>query len=165
MRVATLAVVSWLWATPARADEPPQAVAVLVGASTALVPFGVSATLLSRQGGLQDPRAAVFTLSAGLALAPIVAHAIVGEWDRAAIFGAVPVASAAGVVAVFSLRPDTFRKADRVARVSAGTLLTLLILSSGVGVIDCFFATERADVALVPSLDRGVASLSVGGLW
>ena len=87
-----------LVALAARADseEPPVASALVVGATTALVPFAFGATLIASTHDRTTQNAAVYTMEAGLTLAPFVAHGIVGEsplaWelrDRCALVGSL----------------------------------------------------------------------------
>ena len=160
---AAVAVSALSVASPARADEPPEGLAVAAGTATALVPFGIASLMMAHEGGTADPRAGVIVLSSGLALAPVVGHLIVREWGRAGLLGALGAAGAGGMIGLFEAEPRTFRRGDKVTRMVAGALLAYLLATSTFGILDCLYANERSPVSVVPAFDGRSASLSIAG--
>src|SRR5262245_50064231 len=95
---------------PARAakpdSDPPVALSIAAGVATALVPLAVGGGMIASSGDGQTRIAGLMVLEAGLALAPIVSHAVAREGRRALLFGALPVASAAAMAVYTALTPD-----------------------------------------------------------
>src|SRR5262245_41334942 len=93
--------------TPPEAAPPSVDVAIAVGVATALVPLVVGTSLLAAQS-FDSARLPVHLIDAGLALAPIAAHAWLGEWQRGAAFGALSVTTSLGVSTLIEARPQLF---------------------------------------------------------
>src|SRR5690242_4296177 len=72
---------------PRRAWRPPVALAILAGAATALIPLAIGSSLAAAgtTDGAKDVGLGI--AGAGIALSPIVAHGVLGEWRRAMAFG------------------------------------------------------------------------------
>ena len=92
--------------TTASDDDDSGLLAFVTGAATALVPVAIGATMADR--GKDDPakNAGLILAGGGLALSPFTAHAVNGEWKRAAVFSAVPVATEIAISIFLTARPD-----------------------------------------------------------
>lgn len=156
--------------------EPPVAVAVVSGAVTALVPMVLGVMHIAAQSPTADgPRNVGFAVSGvGPALAPIVAHAVLGEWKRAAVFGAAPVAAEIGICAYVAAMPDSVFHGTKGSRTGFGLLYTAELLTSAVGLVDVMMARERArldrrgphilgGLRVMPSVGPGHAGIVLGG--
>jgi hypothetical protein len=172
-------------ATPSRADpptvssrapeQPDGGLALLVGSATEVAGFAAGGILLGTSGDRNAPNnAGWLAIQGGFTLAPLVAHAVVGEWGRGALFSAVPAAMFGGSVGLIAYAPDV---------VSGGTLEQQRVLwaffgvafvSSVVGVVDAVLAGGRAKpsagaanpraLRLAPVATAGGAGLALGGL-
>jgi hypothetical protein len=170
-------------ATPSRADPPsakPEqvadgALALFAGSATAVAGFAAGGILLGTSGDRNEPNnAGWLAIQGGFTLAPLVAHAVVGEWGRGALFSAVPAAMFGGSAGLMAYAPDV---------VSGGTLeqqrvlwafFGVAFLSSVVGVVDAALAGGRSKTAagatsarslrLAPVATPGGAGLALGGL-
>ncbi len=142
----------WLLAPDARAradapprDEPEPKVgwATVGGALTAIVPLAIGSSIIASTEDVGRRRAGSVTIAAGLALAPIVSHLAAREWTRAAIFGAIPVACFAGMVALLEVQPTADVYGTRSGRLTYGLVLSFGVLSAGLGIIDTLGAARR----------------------
>jgi hypothetical protein len=166
MRSVVLAAVvtaMGLSAREARADGPDPAVAVVVGAASVVAGFVVGGTLTATSpGSPPGNEAGWFAIEGGFSLAPLLAHGVVGEWGRGAVFAAVPTATTLATVPVF---------ASNDAAVEHGTLTQQRIMwglfcgglaTSMVGIIDAAMASGRA-VQVAPVLGPHGMGLTLGG--
>jgi hypothetical protein len=170
-------------AAPSRADPPsakPEpvtdgALALFAGSATLVAGFGAGGILIGTSGDRNAPNnAGWLAIQGGFALAPLVAHAVVGEWGRGALFSAVPAAMFGGSAGMIAYAPDI---------VSGGTLeqqrilwgfFGVAFLSSVFGVVDATLAGGRAKTGagathlrglrLAPVATAGGAGLALGGL-
>ena len=156
---------------PPRVRPPPIAVALTVGVATALIPLalGTMHTAGAISDGSRDVGYAV--AGAGFALSPIVAHVALGQWKRAAAFGAVPVATELGIIGLVSAFPDAVFHRSQGSRTAFALLFTADVLGAALGLVDVMLAGERARAApalggltLLPTVGRGQAGLVVGGM-
>jgi hypothetical protein len=162
----------------ARSAEPPVEVAVIAGAATALVPMVLGAMHIAAQpqtAATDGPRNVGFAVSGvGPALAPIVAHAVLGEWKRAAVFGAIPVAAEIGLCAYLQAMPDAVFQGSKGSRLGFALIYSADLFGAALGMVDVMMARERARldrrgpdilgrVRLVPSVGPGRAGLVLGG--
>jgi hypothetical protein len=166
MRSNTFAAVlaaAFLGAPPARADGPDPAVAFAAGAATILAGFVVGGTFIAMdQGDAAKAEAGWFAIEGGFSLAPLVSHALVGEWARGAVFAAVPTATTLATIPVFELNDAGVEHGTLPQqRVMWGLFCGGLAVSTA-GVIDTVFAPGRA-VHVVPVLGAGNAGFDVGG--
>ncbi len=156
-------------------DAVPAAKATAIGGVlTALAPAVVSSALLSTSDSAQTKTAAIHLVEWGLAVAPMVAHGTPREWKRGLAFSAVPVASAIAMSLLIGIRPITFTEGTKkdIQYAFAG-LLSVSILSSGVGLIDGIMGIERAKrlvktsnahaLWIGPVIGSERAMISVGG--
>ncbi len=122
----------------ARAEEPraPVAEALLAGAGSAMVPFAIGAGLAAGDGSVTQKNAGLVVANAGLCLGPLVSHAIVGEWDRGALFAA---------------RPGTVFGDDAELPTLFTALFAVSVLGGALGLADTALAGERLRAQVVPS--------------
>jgi hypothetical protein len=148
------------------AGEPPVLASVAAGAGLALGSLAVAGVVLATHQSQASRRPGAYTLLYGLSLAPIVSHAIVGEWARAAWFGAVPVVTALAATALIEASPSLLEAGGLGNRRVLTLCYTLVLLSSAVGLYDSILAGERARaqrVAFGPLLGRGELGVALGG--
>lgn len=185
-RTASLVIALLLGASPRRAGagpvepppsaEPPVAVAVVAGLATTLVPLVIGVGFVAGQGqtastdGLRNVGFAVSGV--GPALGPIVAHVVLGEWTRAAVFGAVPVAAEISLCAYVKAMPDAVFQGTATSRLGFGLLYSADIFGAALGIVDVMMARERArrrgpnllgGLRVVPSVGPGHAGIVLGG--
>jgi hypothetical protein len=168
---SALALSVTLLPAAARAEKPDEALALLVGSGTTLAGFAAGSLLLGTSGDqrLQN-NIGWLTIQGGFALAPLTAHAVVGEWGRGALFAAAPAAMWGGSLGLVQYAPNV---------VGHGTLEQQRVLwgffgvgffSSAVGVVDAMFAGKRvqhgssARMRVAPLVATGTAGLSLEGL-
>jgi hypothetical protein len=159
---------------PLRA-EPPVAIAVVAGIATALVPLIIGGMYIAahQDDGPRDVGVAVSGV--GAALSPIVAHAILGEWKRAAVFGALPVASEIGLSVFLATAPDSAFHGTQGTRTAFGLLYTADLFGAALSMVDVMMARDRARsgairsaggplrVVVSPAVGRGQAGIVLGG--
>jgi hypothetical protein len=149
-----------------RAEKPEPAVGFLAGSSVFFAGFAVGGVLLGTSNGndVQD-NAGWLTIEAGFSLAPLVSHALVGEWTRALVFTAPPVAVFGGSAALLAIHPSTIERGELSDQRVMWSLFGVGLLSSVVGLVDAGLAKGRArDVAIAPLVGPGQVGLRVGGI-
>lgn len=129
--------------TTASDDDNSGLLAFVTGAATALVPVAIGATMADR--GKDDPakNAGLILAGGGLALSPFTAHAVNGEWKRAAAFSAVPVATEIAISIFLTARPDAVYQGTKVTRTVFGILFTTDVFIAALGLVDASFAGDR----------------------
>jgi hypothetical protein len=163
--------------------EPPVTIAVVAGFATAILPIVIgvanNATASTTTFGPRNVGYAV--AGVGPALSPIVAHLVLGEWARAAAFGAVPVAAEVGMCSLMAAEPGSVFSGTVGTRTLFGLLVSADLFGAGVGMVDVMMAKERwrarkkgptarlaADplhgLRLAPFGGVGRAGLSLGGV-
>jgi hypothetical protein len=153
-----------LVAPSARAEDGPDpTVAFALGTATLLAGFVVGGTLIAtNQGDAAKSEAGWFALESGFTLAPLVSHAVVGEWVRGAAFASIPTATTLATIPVFLVNG---------AGVEHGTLPQQRVMwglfcgglaASMAGVIDTLFSPGRG-LHVTPVLGVGNAGVVVGG--
>jgi hypothetical protein len=154
----------------ARADEPDTALALFAGASVDVVGFIAGGTVVSTSpaGGAGDARRSFgwLAIESGFVAAPLVAHGIVGEWGRGAVFSVVPVASLAATAAMYRTRTDSVDNSSLDDQRVAWSLFTAALIASTVGLVDVVSAPNRrraSGIALVPALSPTMAGLQLQG--
>ena len=156
---------------PAKRPKPPVVIAVIAGLATALIPLGLGSMHTAGATSDADRDSGFMVAGAGLALAPIVSHLILGEWRRAAAFGAVPVASEILLVTQLSTRPDSAFHGTSLSRSAFGALVTFDLFGAAVGIYDAMLAGERAErdaatlsgFRLIPTFGPTRLGLSLSG--
>jgi hypothetical protein len=167
--VACLSLVMWIAAAPAAAEEePPVAGSMAAGIALAMVPLAVGSTLIANSPNESVQNAGLFTLMGGLALAPILSHAIAGEWKRAVVFAALPVAGTVAMAVLVSQVPNVIADLGVAeTRVPFAASLIAAVFGSAGGLADSFLAGARARarrVSLVPTVGPHQVGLAIGGL-
>jgi hypothetical protein len=134
-------------ADPLPGAEPPVAVAVVAGLATTLLPLVIGVGFVAGQGqtaATDGQRNVGFAVSGvGPALGPIVAHVVLGEWARAAAFGAAPVAAEVGLCAYVKAMPDSVFQGTAGTRLGFGLLYSADIFGAALGIVDVMMARER----------------------
>jgi hypothetical protein len=155
-------------ATPASAPsrKPPLAAAVLCGVGTALIPLVLGATFTATAHSDSGRNLGLQVAGVGPALAPIAGHLVLGEWTRAAAFGAAPVLGEIGMVTYMHLKPQaTFHGGDGDLAIFA-TFFLLDLLGATVGMTDVVMVNERTKppaLTLAPLASGGRFGLTVRG--
>jgi hypothetical protein len=159
-------------ADPVSSDERRAWWGLGVGVATALVPAAVGASLYSAGDDFQSKHAGVYLLCGGLALAPVASHLIAREYGRALLFGALPLASMAGMVGLVESHPDVLFEGDVPRRVLFAVLISVDVLASTIGLADSLGGPDRARArrrraafGVVPTVGAHTAGLSLGGVF
>ncbi len=152
---------------PAHAEPPDTALALFTGAATTVAGFAAGALLLgtSNDRNLAN-NAGWLTMQGGFALAPLCAHAVVGEWSRGALFATAPAAMWGGSVALMEYAPNVVGHGTLEEQRVLWGFFGVAFFSSAVGIVDATFAGSRAAerVRVAPMATRGGAGLSLEGL-
>jgi hypothetical protein len=149
-------------AEPAPSDRD-AVLAGIVGAATAFAGFAVGGTLIGVTGDNAPANMAGWlTMESGFALAPLTAHAVVGEWGRGFAFSALPTAATLGSVPVFLYNEGAVIHGSLPQQRWMYGFMVGAILSSGVGVIDATLAPRR-HLYVTPTVGAGSAGVVVGG--
>jgi hypothetical protein len=174
MRVLLAAIMLAACAGTARAQsdsnegETRALIATGAGAALAITGLAVGGTVLAMHEGEADRKVGAYTLLTGFALAPIVSHAIAGEWDRAALFGAVPVAAAIGATLMIESGPVLLGRGQLGQRRVLALCYGIELLSSAIGLFDSLNAGQRArdrtrSLAVAPWIERDRLGIAFGG--
>jgi|HubBroStandDraft_4_1064222.scaffolds.fasta_scaffold207233_3 hypothetical protein len=172
MRSFSLVLGSALLALPrfARATEPDTDLAFFTAAALDTAGFIAGSALMatSRTGGSGDAQRSFgwLTIQAGFTLSPIAAHAVVGEWDRGALFAAVPAGALAGTAAFYRSRTDGVEFSTQDSQWLVWGLFTAGLAVSTAAAIDVLFAGRRRHeptLALRPAIGPGQAGLRIEG--
>ena len=161
------AVVRTARAEPER-DELPVAGAFLAGAATALIPLGVGASIIVSSQGHSSQNTGVAIVESGFVLAPLLSHAVVGEWKRGALFSIAPAIAAMGMATLLQTNPDVVNGGKLQPQYLFVGAFVATMFSSSFGVVDVFGANDRAflrKVTVTPVTARGELGLGVGGLF
>jgi len=154
------------------AADPPVGIALATGAATALIPLALGAAHTANASTYASRNAGFVVAGAGFALAPIVAHVVVGEYARAAAFGALPLAVDISVIALTTANPDAIFAATKGSRTAFGIFFGAGVFGAMLGLVDVAFARDRARARLpkalrgamvAPMIGPGTAGLVVGG--
>jgi hypothetical protein len=155
--------------------DPPVATAVVASMATILVPLVIGVSFVTAQAQIAATdglRNAGFAVSGvGPALAPIVGHVVLGEWGRAAAFGAPTVAAEIALSAYLAAMPDAAFQGTAGTRLGFGMIYTADLLGAAIGILDVMMVRERrrrgpgplGGVHAIPVLGAGRAGIAVGG--
>jgi hypothetical protein len=147
--------------------DPPAFAAVLAGAGVAFGSLAVGGLQLAGARERQASRKpGAYTILFGMTLSPIISHAISGEWERAALFGAVPLTAAISATWLIETSPSLLVEGGLGKRRALTLCYSLALLSAAIGLFDSMQAGERARarrLALAPWGGRGELGLAVGG--
>jgi hypothetical protein len=153
----------------AQVDPTPTRVgwSLAAGLATALVPLAVGGAIFALRDDVGAKQAAVYTMSFGMALAPVVSHLTAREWKRAAIFGAFPMAFSLATLTLLQIQPSVTIYGEPDTRLLFGLFLGFTAITSGGGLVDSLLAGERARpprIALTPTVGRGTYGFQLGGV-
>jgi hypothetical protein len=158
--------------------EPPVEIAIVAGVVTAFVPMVIGGIHIATAPLTTDgPRDVGYVVAGvGPALSPIVAHAILGEWTRAAAFGVPTVATEIAIAAYVTAEPDAVFHGTMGSRTAFGLLLSADIFGAAFGIVDVAMARERwlargkraargpfRDFSISPRIGHGQVGLVLGG--
>lgn len=152
--------------TPTPIAEPSAGLALMTGAAAAMIPIALGAALMSSGSASAEKNLGFGIAGAGFVLAPIVSHAVLGEFRRAALFGALPALSEIGMVVVMAAREDAVFHGTTVSRTTFGALFCADVVFSMVGLIDAAMAGDRArgrGFTLAPSIAHDRIGLTAFG--
>jgi hypothetical protein len=148
------------------AHEPPVAAAIGTGGGVAFVTMLAGSLLFGSTPDDGLHRTGVYVAMAGLTLAPAIAHLMVREYKRAAIFSAVPLAMLIANTVVMQIDPQVTTLGSPETRVTLGVALTAAVLGATVGLVDLFGASDRwrkrHRLMVAPAIVPGGGGASVG---
>jgi len=168
---ALVALFVTLAAAAAAADErePPVGVAIGAGAGLAIVPLLAGGVLFASTTDDGLKQTASYVAMAGLVVAPAVAHLVVREYKRAAIFAALPLAALIADVVVFQLDPKVATYGSAESRTTFGIALTAATVGATVGLADTFGASDRwrarHRVVVAPTVGPGGGGVALGAAF
>lgn len=136
--LAQPAVASPEQAPPERAPR-----ALLTGIGIAGASLGYGATLLTWNSSLAVKHTGLAVMHTGLTLAPLMAHGVVDEWARGAVFSIAPALGGIGMGALLAVRPDAPIKGKQKSQKIYPVLITVSVLGSAAGIFDAAFCDER----------------------
>lgn len=157
----------------ASAADPPVGIALAAGAATALIPLALGASFAAGTKDYGQRNVGYAVAGAGLAISPIMAHVIVGEYARGAAFGAVPVACEIGIVSLVSVMPNAVFSGSTGSRTTFAILFSLDAFGATLGLVDIALAATRArerlpkplrGLTVLPVMGRDRAGIAVGGV-
>lgn len=161
---------------PPHRGDPPVTLAIVAGVATAFFPLVLGAMYTANAGSDGQRNVGYAVAGAGIALSPLAGHAVLGEWNRAAAFGAVPVASELAICGLVTAEPDAVFHGTVLTRTSFGILYSFDIFGAALGIVDVMMARERwrpdgkrgagwplHGVTLAPRFGRANAGVVLGG--
>jgi hypothetical protein len=155
--------------------DPPVTTALVASMATILVPVVIGLSFVTAQAQVPATdglRNAGFAVSGvGPALAPIVGHVVLGEWGRAAAFGAPTVAAEVALSAYLAAMPDAAFQGTAATRLGFGLMYSADLFGAAIGVLDVMMVRERRGrrpgpldgVRVMPMVSAGRAGIVVGG--
>lgn len=160
-------------AAAAEPTEPPITLAVVSGVATALIPVGLGA-LHTANADTDGTRNVGFAVAgAGLALVPIVTHAVLGEWKRAAAFAAPGIAAEIAACVIMATHPDAVFHGTMFSRTGFALVFSADFFGAAASIVDVMLARERIparprdgairDLIIAPRVGDGQIGLVVGG--
>ena len=151
---------------PAPLKKSRIALALAAGVVTALVPVALGGTKMANGQTDEAKNDGFVVAGVGPALAPIVSHVVIGEYARAAAFGAVPVAAEIGMGALVAAKPDAVFQGTVFSRTSFAGLFSLNLFGAAVGLVDVMLAEDRhrpPPITVGPLVGGGRYGLVLGG--
>lgn len=152
----------------ARRAAPNLALALAAGAATAFIPLalGITHTATAASDGQRSVGYAV--AGAGLALSPIAAHVVLGEWQRAAAFGAAPVASEIAMCSIMAAKPDYIFHGTVFSRTTFAVLFSVDVVGVAAGLWDVAMVGDpkrplAGRLTLAPTVGQGRFGITAGG--
>jgi len=130
-------------ASPDDVPEPRAPRALLTGIGIAGASLGYGATLLTWNSSLAVKHTGLAVMHTGLTLAPLMAHGVVDEWARGAVFSIAPALGGIGMGALLAVRPDAPVKGKQKSQKIYPVLITVSVLGSALGIFDAALCDER----------------------
>jgi hypothetical protein len=155
-----------LSSTAAHATEPPdRGAAVITGAAAFVLAFAAGGIVVATANGSNvQSNVGWVTIESGFVLAPLVSHAVTGEWTRGLVFTATPAAMLGGSVALFDYDNGTIQHGSLTEQRIMWGLFTAGLFSGVVGVVDSGLARATdGGVMVAPLIGAGTTGLTVGG--
>jgi len=119
----------------------PRALVTGIGIAGASLAYG--GTLLTYNNSLAVKHTGLAVMHTGLTLAPLLAHGVVDEWARGAVFSIVPALGGLGMAALLAQRPDAPIKGKQKSQRYYPVLITVSVLGSAAGIFDAALCDER----------------------
>ncbi len=153
----------------AAADEldrgPDPGAAFLVGAATEAAGLAVGGSMVAMDKGYGPlAKTGFLVLEGGFVLAPILAHGVVDEWRRGALFAILPTVALGATITLFSVAPGAVTDQDLGEVRVLWSMVTVGMLTATAGVIDATFVRSRT-IHVTPTATRSSAGLSIGGTF
>jgi hypothetical protein len=152
--------------------RPPQAsgraeLALVTGFLLAGGSVAAGGLLLTVDKDLDHKHAGLAIMDGGLVLAPLLSHAVAGEWLRGAVFSLPPALAALGMVVLLGAHPDAPVVGKHRTQFYYPGLITLSVVGGVVGVVDAALVDERASspVCVTAHASREFTGASVEGVW
>jgi len=147
-------------------DDRPALLAFASGMATAGAGLAVGGAVFAANDSDRGRRIGIYVADAGLTLAPLVSHAMLGEWKRGVVSALPPAASSLGMVALLAYRPHMVTHGEVAGQYAFSLLLAATVFSSVFGVIGVLPNGEQRgpSVAIAPSFDRERVGIEIGGL-
>jgi hypothetical protein len=98
-------------------------------------------------------------METGLAVAPLAAHAVAGEWIRGLVSAALPMAALGGTAVLFGIHPATIEQGELSDQRVMWSFFGVGLFSGIAGIVDSAFADTRA-----PSGARAAPTAAPSGL-
>jgi hypothetical protein len=149
-----------------RPDEPSVTSAFVTGAAIAGISLGLGGAVAVGADSDTGKAAGIYGVQAGLVMAPLAAHAMLGEYKRGVLFAVPPFAAMLGMAAVLQTRPHTVSGGPAAYQYAFTSAMTLSILSSIFGVSDVLSFHDRngaASVAVLPEVGQERIGIRIGG--
>ena len=160
-----LAASSVLVPSTTLADEGGAGAALASAGAIDVAGVVVGSVLLARgHGDHFTDNAGWLTIESGFTLAPLVAHGVVGEWGRGALFASAPLATLAVTVGLFQGEPGTVEGGTLPQQRWMWAMFGGGLFTSAVGVIDALWAPGRArNITVRPAVGAGQVGVQIGG--
>ena len=139
--------------------------ALITGLALGGVAFGAGAHLVSGQDDLAVKRAGLYVAHAGLALAPLVAHGVVGEWGRGALFSILPALGAVSMVTLLAVSPMAPVKSTHGDHRFYPIPIIVSVVGGAAGVFDAALVDERSRPSFGASVTGNSAAVTLGGVF
>lgn len=141
-------------------------VALLSGLAVAGGALAIGGYLLTTSDDLSTQRSGLYVAHAGLALSPLVSHAVVGEWGRGALFSIPPTVGAVGMTTLLQINPQTPTKSKHGTYIMYPLFTTLSIVGAAVGIFDAALVDERTPrLVLSAKLSTAFQGVGLRGAW
>jgi hypothetical protein len=148
-----------------RSAEPRGHLALVTGIAIGGGAFGVGSALVASQDSLSGKHFGLGVSHTGLALAPLFAHGVVGEWGRGALFAVPPTLGGASMAVLLASSPRApIRSTNGDHRLYPIPIL-VSVVGAAIGVFDAALVDERSPIHVGASWDAEHAAVHAGGAW